>query len=68
MSTHEHPDEGENVRKLGVSENMTLGRGCRPSEGTISVFTRSLVEARPFRSGVVLLTYRPTDRGSRTEV
>ncbi|MDF2746695.1 MAG: hypothetical protein K0S98_980 [Propionibacteriaceae bacterium] len=56
------------MRKLGVSENMTLGRGCRPSEGAISVFTRSLVEARPFRSGVVLLTYRPTDRGARTEV
>jgi hypothetical protein len=56
------------VRKLGVSENMTLGRGCRHFEGTISVFTRSLVEARSFRSGVVLLTYRPTDRGARTEV
>jgi hypothetical protein len=58
---------GQSVYELVVSENTTLGRGCRPPESTISVFTRSLVEARPFRSGVELLTYRPTDRGARTE-
>ena len=56
------------MRKLVVSENMTLGRGCRHFEGTISVFTRSLVEARPFRPGAVLPTYWPTDPGARTEV
>jgi hypothetical protein len=68
VSTHEHPDEGLSVRRLVVSENMTLGRGGRSFEGTISVFTRSLVEARPFRSGAVLPAYWPTDRGARTEV
>ena len=57
----------DNVRNLVASENMTLGPDRRPFEGTISAFTRSLVEARSFRSGVVPLTYRHTDRGARTE-
>jgi len=54
---------GQNVRKLVVSENITLGRGRRPFDSTVSVATLSFAEARPFRPGVVLLTYQPTDPG-----
>jgi hypothetical protein len=59
---------GRNLRRLVVSESVTLRCGRHPHEDTISVFTRSLVEARPFRWGRVLLTYRPTGPGARAEV
>jgi dihydrofolate reductase len=38
---------------------VVLGKGQQLLTGTTEVAGLRLVEARPFRSGVVLLTYRP---------
>jgi dihydrofolate reductase len=38
---------------------VVLGRGVRLFEAATGVPKLELVEARPFRSGIVLLTYRP---------
>ena len=40
---------------------VVLGQGRRLFEGATDVPPLALVEARPFRSGVVLLTYRTGD-------
>jgi dihydrofolate reductase len=41
---------------------VAVGRGRRLFEGAADVSRLELVEARPYRSGVVLLTYRPRAR------
>jgi dihydrofolate reductase len=38
---------------------VVVGRGCRLFENATAVGKLELVEAQPFRSGIVRLTYRP---------
>jgi hypothetical protein len=66
VSTHEHPDEGTERARTGVSGNTTLGRGRRLFKGTISVSSLIVVAglaAVGSRRPCVFLV-EPTTRGS----